>query len=473
MGVFYPQCAVTLRVRWEDFGDKAERFQKVWTMNILARRVRVNINDYLQADSFDMEVDFRNFPFDPRTIRAVGVTIHMQDMRKLVDESGKEVQIRPTRDNAIFIGFADEEGITFDESKRTVKLEGRDFTGLLIDQKYLGPPIDLEQTIEQLFFNLLSDLPAAADILVTNRVGEPLPVLAKFMPDKEEGSGKKNPKRQESYWDVIQDVVARAGLIAYIELDRLIITRPRVLYNREKSKIFIYGLNVSNFEMKRKIGRKKNFNVVVRSLNLETKEVLEAKIPAEATDEWSKETGITNEEVRLTEIGTDGQPVPPDKQKPAPYQSFRVANINNKEQLVKIGEGIYEEIGRQQLEGSFQTKDMYVAEADPSALTSIPDEDKIKIFKVLEIRIGTPVLLEVDQSDIRQLARFTRLEEKSKYLVDRGYDKNLADLIATNIKRLDTVFYTKAVEFQFDENGFRCKIDFLNFIEVGNLAKNG
>ena len=151
MSYFYPQAAVVLQVLPEDFQlSSVVNLQKAKTFTITPRHVEVHRNDHKTADTFTMELDYRSFPFDPRTIRACGVTIHMQDMGSLETTTGALNTIVPSQDNIVFAGYVDEETVEFDDARRIVKFEGRDYTCLLIDQRYVnnnelsfGQPIDV------------------------------------------------------------------------------------------------------------------------------------------------------------------------------------------------------------------------------------------------------------------------------------------------------------------------------------------
>lgn len=428
----------------------------------------MNINDYTQADTFDCEIEYKQFPFDPRCLRAVGITIHMEDVGSLYDDgTNSPTRINPSRENTVFIGFADEESISFDDTKRTVRFEGRDYTSLLIDRKYLGGPVNLELPIDEVVKALLVSLDETTDIEVVNKASANLPVLSKFYSDKDASSGKKNPKRDQSYWDLIQSIISQAGLIAYIELDKLVISTPRVLYGTDKVKRFIYGKNVKNLSFKRKIGRRKNFNIIVRSMNLSTKEVIEAKIPAEATPEWSAATNIPNEEVKVPDSSASGKPEAAKELKAAPYMAFRITNVNSKDHLIEVGQNIYEELGRQQIEGDLSTADMVVPESR-SDLTSGKETDKSE-FDILKIRNGTPVSIWLDAPDMQNVMQFASKEARETYLKARGINSKAARYLSENIGKADASFYTRAVKFSLDNTqGFQCEIEFINFIQVTN-----
>lgn len=467
MSIYYPQASLILRVRWEDFGDTQNaKLQQISRFPVLARRVTVNINDYRSADTFSAEIDYKNFPFDPRSIRACGISIFMRDMGKLFSEDNSLNRIEPDENSVIFQGFVDEESISFDDSKRTVSFEGRDFTSILIDTPFSRGTVNLEQPLDEVIRQILSELPSTESLKLVKRVEGDLPVIASFAESKDGQTSRKNVRKGESYWDVIQDLVQRAALIAYVEIDKLVITNPQVLYDPQRIRPFTYGKNISQFELKRKLGRRKNFNIAVRGLVLGEKRVEEARIPLEATDAWSQRTGIVQKEVKLPEIGTDGAPIPEDQAKPAPYIAFPIPNMTSKTQLIEIGQQIYEEIGRQQLEGSFETKDMSLCIRRPGRA----DEE----FSILDLRNGTPVSIEIDQGDLAGVSRLATVAERRKFLISRCYDPVVAQIFAETLGKAPTAFYTKSVEFTMDaEQGFSCKVDFINFIENINKGFAG
>lgn len=458
MSYFYPQSVMTLNVRWESFDSDTDAILlKTSKLQVLAKRSRVTINDYTKADTFDAELDFKNFPFDPRTIRALGVTVHMEDRRKVFKTNNDLDFLIPSRENTVFQGFADEENIDFDDTRRVVRFEGRDFTSLLIDAPYNGKALDKGKRLDVLIQDILDGIPSVSDnkIQIDVRIpggAEALPILAKFAPDFSELGRNRSGKKKEFAWDVIQDLVSRAALIAYIELDKLVITKPRVLYSDSRPTEFIYGKNLKSLNFKRKLGRQKGINVVVRSLNPEKKDLLEAKIPEEATDEWSLSIGVKQERQKIQDIDAKGEV----KTKDAPFLSFNVSNVTNKAQLVEIGQGIFEEIGRQQLEGSLETKDM----------CSLQNGVEINL---LLLRNGSPVKVEIDQGDMEGLMRLSTVEARRQFLIQRCYKPSVAEALSRVLGKFKTRFYTRSVEYTMDQDqGFSMSLDFVNFIELGN-----
>lgn len=476
---YYPQAILVLRIRLEDFGDKSLGLaNEHHVMTCLAKNVNVEINEYSKADSFNAEIDYKNFPFDPRAIRAVGVTVCMQDMGKLTVDNENPVYIQPLPENTVFVGFADEESISLDDTTKVVRLEGRDLTALLLDRKYLEGNIATDKPLDKVIAGMLAKLEETKDLQVEVRTKlKSLPILASFWSDKGKHAGKRNARANKSYWDIIQEMVYEAGLICYIELDKLIITSPRVLFDRNQAKVFMYGANISDLQFKRKIGRQKGFNILVRCLNLAKKELLEVKIPKDATAEWSKESGISNTEVLIPKmlpvktadggkVGKDGTASTQDKPEPAPYMVFSVVNVTSKKQLLEVGQSLYEEMSRQQLEGSFSTKEM--------AMRYQRLDGQMETFSILKMRVGTPIVVEITGTSVDDLKRVRNISGIESFLSNHKMNPKIANSLAQSIGRANTPFYTKSVKFSMDaNNGFSAEIEFINFIETTNPHVKG
>lgn len=448
---YYPQAAVTLRVVFEDFGDDLNPFlRREYTIEAQARRVVVAINAYTEADTFELELDYKVFPFDPRAIRSCQVSIHMEDMEAL-EEFGTRRVIAPTKDNAVFMGFADEDEMSFDEQSRTVKLKGRDFTGLLIDAKWPGTILDLGKPADLVITHIVKLLKATQDIQTENRTGLlTLPVLTAFYPDFGVLSGKRSAKKNETYWDVIQDICNRAGIVAYIELDVLVLTKPRTLYDPKAAVQFVYGRNISDLQITRRMGKQKGFNVAVRSLI--GKEVVLAEIPKDST---TLDQG--GDYIRIPKQAAGGGVIDKGAEEAiAPVISFAVANVRDKSHLIAIGEKIFEELGRQQIEGNFKTQNMCA-----------PANEGKEDFNLLKLRNGTPISIVVASDDLAGIQRQASDPERMEYLISRYWKPEVAAIFAKTLGKYTTPFYTKSVQFTLDgTSGLTVDVEFINFIET-------
>lgn len=477
MSVSYPRALLAIRVLWEDGAPAGQvTLGKQETLVVTPKRITVALNSYREADTFSCTLDYRQFPFDPRSIRALGVTVFMRDMKALRDSAGKPIDFNldvdsPTaRKDVVFQGFADEESIEFNDSTREVSFEGRDFTALLIDRPYLGGSVPMNKPVDQIVQALLNELPETrldknkgTGIEVVNATGKPLPVYGRYASDagtNQKLAGRKNPKKDQSYWELIQELVGRSALVAYIEIDQLIISEPRVLYDRDRAVQMIWGKNLKDLSYKRKLGRLKGFNIEVRSMSLSDPSVgiVTARIPEEATEEWSRSVGIRRAAVTIPKRQADGT----FKDEVAPYYAFFVPDMPSKAELIQHGQRFFEEVGRQEIEGKLVTKDMQLAE-----------EGSGNAREILTLRTGTPLAIYVDDADIAQVGgSFRSIQERARFLVGMGYDPQLASVMATALDTARDIFYTKAVEFTLDEEGgFSASIEFLNYIVTNKVKR--
>jgi len=458
MALYYPQGAILLRVRWEDFGTGSQVLQAVQVIPVSCRRLTVERNDYTEADTFSATIDYKAFPFDPRCIRSCGVSIFMQDRKKVFRQTNSLDLIEPSSDNIVFQGFADESSIQFDDESRTVTLEGRDLTSLFIDLRRVNTdPVVLSKPIDQIIQDLINEQEATRQITVDNRTGEsPLPTLAELAPDFNPVTAVKNQKRKETYWDIMQDILRRVGLVGFIEIDKFVISKPQNIYDKGRIKQFIYGGNIKDLKFTRKLGRAKNYNVKVTSFNPLEKRVEEALIPEEATNEQFI-LNFGNTRITIPQLDKDGKKIEPPQD--AEFLSFLAKDINSKEQLIKIGESIYEEISRQQIEGSFTTYEMEIPEEVGL------DDSQVVLFSSL--KNGSGLKIYISQDEMGEINSNSNFEEKVNFLRKRGYPNELARAFAESLNRINTVFYLKSVKFSLDqEDGFQMDIDFINFIDL-------
>ena len=511
MSQYYPQGAVSLKILFEDFSDTLYGPPQIILgtkeLIVVPRKLTVNLNNYKTACTFDMELEYKNFPFDPRCIKACGVTIHLEDMESLYKNDGiTRNLLTPTEGNAILTGFVDEESINFNDMDRIVHFEGRDQTALLIDQKYTQittpvlvnvlpviptsesiVPINQNLPVDQAIERFLATFPALIKIKVKSLVVDAngasvvLPTLGSYHPDfgTNELAGHKNVTQHSSYWDIIQDAVAAAGLIAYMRLDTIYISNARTLYSPSKAIKMIYGYNIKTLEYKRKLGRHKGFNVAVRSFNSKTKTAITARIPYDASQDWCRAIGLPfKTEITVPKLNPDGT-LADDTGQPAPYIALQIANISDQDALTAMGQNVFEELIRQDIEGNLETHEMVIHTGDIK--TDNENHDEYSIIpnydtpELVNVDIGTPISIDIYQTDLIGIQRLgDNVAAKTRYLKARGYPDVIANLFAQTLDKTAPVFYIKSVQHNLDSDGaYSCKISFINYLDIKNKNITG
>lgn len=500
MSIYYPRSAVKLRILPEDFKLTSDAsLQSPIELIVQAKKITITGNDYKTADTFTLSIDYKNFPFDPRTIRACGVAIYMQNMAQ------GALDLIPSNDNAVFAGFVDTETILLDDASQEVNFEGRDFTALLIDQKYaINKPISEQKPLDVAISEFLSQVPALQNVNIINRTGDVLPSLGIFYPGHADPlNGQRNPNSKESYWSMIQDACNRAGIICFMQLNNLILTTPKNQATTTGDDIrFIYGKNLKKLELKRKLGRLKNINIQVRSRS--GKKVIIAKIPLEAEQSWCTAFGIKKAEVIVPVLMPTGlldQSVNstgttkakgstgvvgtsktkgasnPTTQKavagqPAPYLSFPVPNVSTHAQLVKIGQTLYEQYSLQQLEGSLMTKEMTGFGPVQNVIGVFNDTLSIgtqlgqaKEYDLTQIRKGQSISIQIGTDDLAAIGRFQDQQTREQYLVQHGYTRQVAAIFAKTMGKFSPRFQIKSYTMSLDmDSGFQLDMQFQNIL---------
>ena len=461
MSRYYPQMIMVLSVLWEDFkrGSAATSNAGNYTTAITPERLTVNINDYRTADTFDCELDYRNFPFDPRSIRSIQVTIYVEDLEKL-PAAGQSIE--PSEDNIIFAGFADETSIDLDEENRLVSFSGRDITSILLDTRWDGTLIDLQSAaLDVVIGRILKKLDSTRALQIESRNRGRMPTLGQIPGGYGDAPGedgelrnKRSSRTNEMYWDVIQDLVTRAGLIAYIEIDRLVITEPNALYDKTNSKQFIYGKNLTRLQMKRKIGRLKDINLALTSMNPRLAvPVIKCFIPRDASPAFKSRLRLPDGDIMIERIKPDG--TKDDKPEAAPFIAFNIPRAPSRQRLIEIGQNIFEEMGRQQIEGTIKTGEMLARDLQGFE------------FDLTKMRIGTPIDIKIDNSDLVGMREIDSETERRRYLIARGYKEEIAEYFAKTFTGFGSPFYTRSVTMTMSANdGWDLSIGFVNFIEL-------
>lgn len=463
MGVYYPQAACILEILWEDWSTNKLDLTKTHLLVVQPKDITVEINNHKEADTCRFTIDYKNFPFEPRAIRQMKVTVAMKNMEKLVDPSGKFVQIAPINEltlstegraqfskqlleAVVFAGFADESEIMLDDARREVVIECRDQTSLLIDRKQARTSITLDRPIKTIIRQILDQSDSTKPIQIEFRPADlesTVQNIAQVSADITDA--KKQTKSNETAWDVINDLCERVALVPFIELDKLVITKPRILFAKSRRRVLTWGINLKSLSMKRKMGRDKGINVEVRSLDIKNKKVVKAEYPFDVTGQRQTINKIVNGET---------------KSEPAPKHVFFMPDIIDSNILLDRAQDIWHEMARQELEGSLATKEMILCDKDGTE------------FSVLRFKMGAPLEIVVEPEDMKALGSLQGkgLEAMRQALVQRCYDPSVALALAKSFQEMRSKvppFYTKRVQLTLSRGqAFEAKIDFINFIEL-------
>jgi hypothetical protein len=495
------------------------------------KQASIELPGYRQAGKFSFTFNFRDLPFDPRTIRSLEVNAYLASVtpQQFLDSaSGREPYgtLQNTvreEENLVISGLVDTISTTFDNKGSELKMDGRDFRGMFLDARLSKPEVlnklNLKQPIDKVISDFLSKMPFATKInVVTAPVdqwpGKVIPSVGaqEILTRINQGANGQQANKPSSgtgtglnFWDVITSMCFLVGCIPYFSKNVLMLRPARSLYdqalagdtdnpspfaggaprdmgkngNGYSQKItyrrMVYGRNIEKMSMERKLAG--NAKVpTVRLVSTDTgsaergmKRLIEARYPPEKGHAApSAPDDALNEAAVATDVAPDGTA----KEEILTIPAY---GIRDKKRLLMMAQAVYEEIGRGEVKGSVSTKDLTSIAGDAS------DTD------LLRIRPGDAVQLLVDStgqrslpaivSDLSNLAAMSNEEAVATVAARFGGDKKLAQVLVYTMRdrfnALQTTFRVNTVKFSWDvAKGLGVDFDFHNFIEARNDLQN-
>jgi hypothetical protein len=467
-----------------------------------------------QAPKFSMTFAFRDFPVDPRAIRAVGVEVFLgvvtgQDfargIRGEVDRGRLASQISTETSNLMLVGLVDNFTMRHTDKGSEVMMDGRGLQGLLLDKKVSSAQLqqlDLSKPLDEVVRQLLRTIPQGGKIPVVAAPDEtaqeprdwpngvPSPSAKELVTRSNQGlqgdkaqMPMKGDPGQTSVWDVITNLCFVVGAVPYFIGHQLWIRPVRSLFDQANAgssgttpfkggatrsvktaaggsldiqyRKMVYGRNLSNFQMERKFGGTPTSVVKVVSVDTSSSfkgksRLLEAEWPE------AKET-----KARTTRVDPSG------KQAASEVVTIPLPGFSDKTRMREVARQIYEEIGRGELGGSASTKDLASLggdNADTDLIRLRPGDAVEFLVDAAGLQGVPPVVSELNaeaaQSDM------AAVEDLKRRL---GMDARLAQvLVGTSrgrFQRLQNVFRVANVKYSWAlESGIGVDFDFHNYV---------
>lgn len=459
MGLYYPRCAAVLSVVFDGFASSGESDSRPTVVYLdgspdqgpAPRRASVHLNSYAKADTFELEVLAKALPVSPELIRAIQVEIYVFQTDGLEKDIGKYA----TEENLVLAGLADEGEI----DAESVRITGRDYTALMLDKAW--PPtkaIPVGRPIDQVIQDLVDEASQArvtgrilkveyrapvAQALATGAAGVSGAAATssgdkkagvnrkqKSSPKKKPSAGEQStktnkkglPQKGGSYWDVIQKLALRHGLICYVHGTTVVLDQPRGLTERTNGEApqLVYGKNLQGIQATRKFARAALPQFTAYGYDDKERRQVQGKWPPDAPKRPSG-LGAT---LDTTEILT----APP--------------GIHGKDALTEYCKSYYEARSRAEGKVHFRTR-------------SLRDTEQRDLLQTL--RPGHPVRLEWDHVQGSGELRRMNTEQRYGRLLELGYSREVAQAVANGYERLEQVndraLYLREVSFDWSKDG--------------------
>lgn len=461
--------------------------------NIQPIHVQIERNGLTSADTCTITLDYTDAPFDPRVIRSAGVEVTLGVVPAENFEAGAEQGTRREDGSLVsivarqvdgslvgatrFVGFVDDWSVKYSESGDTVTLECRDMSAQLRDLRLnpgesINMDIPLDQGV-QLFFDQVSAVTAG---IVVRFVGEgsapvpadALPVTMRARRGRVARRGRRGDQDM-SVWDHVTDVCRSVGFVPVVRDFEVIIAEARTLFSTEGVRRMIYGRNVEELNFTRRLQGTKVPTIEVRSYDPDLGRTRWARFPVRAGERDAGVFGVDNPPRALR-----ASEVPPSGANPAEsIQVVQVSGIVDPAVLRRVAQNTFEQLGRQEIEGTLSTHDVhsYDRPPDEADLLSAQAGDPIE---VLIVAAPGPELAEASpNTTLAQLQAMSRTR-REQYLLGLGWGREIAARFAAlqEATAFQTVFLTQDVRISWDhEQGNRIVIGFVNYVTVREDAQ--
>jgi hypothetical protein len=430
----YPTAWVHLHLLLEELGQPDPRRMILLAMRPLA--LRVERNHFQEADKIELEIDGEDFPFDPRVLRGVTVEAFVASSDGVDPNFWTNRNHSQLRDFAVFAGVIDQIESTFDDEHRKFRLTGRDYTAYFLDTEFERPALDFAEGGKQLtLVEVLEKLVAQRSTTTAIEVDDRDGVGAQIIPARyrrKGGTGKEGERKKrhgETVWDVISEIAFEAGVIVYVELDRIVIRRPETIFLGQTSatpRTFTLGRDVSLLRYSRQLGRQHGISVQVSAFDPDTKKSSVAR----ALD---PQTGASRFEIGAARIGAGPPPVV--KETRVPVRPFVVRGITDQTQLQSIADQILEILRHHELEGELEVREF--TDTNGRALQDLAYGDAVAIQFSAEV----------------QGFGFQPLDAQVRRLIELGYGHDDARRIVLALDALNVPFYVHRATHRFDAKG--------------------
>lgn len=435
--VYYPRCLVIFSVI---FDDQRGGPGVPATFQVVPRSVEVRRNSARQADECRLEVDYRDFPLDPRILQDVIVEVY-------IDDTGRDdVPIIPTRLNLRFSGRVDEPSTTLGDSQQIVEMTARDFTGIWLDYTWpqgIGvPPAPATPTLPTPPGTTLGALVELMRAQVTPQLAPAIfmdPVSAALDVHSVTGKLAFASDDDDTAWEVLSALCDLFGLVPVFELDILVIRTPTLASAR--SALLIYGQNVETLKFSRSLKQLKRKQVLIRCWNPLQGRAFEASYPLPGSPDYSLVTRLSEAKVP----------------KPVVQRvQYNVEGNYTEANLPLLAQRVWTELAQQSLAGELETKEM---------------ADLLFGDSLLPLANGDVLICKLGTEDLSSIASMS-FAEALAFLADPFRPNAMNPLAAaalvdawTTAQQLSITFYiTETVHKWSLEDGYRLTVRFRDFV---------
>lgn len=428
----YPRCTVAITLLMEDWGAGTSI---PYTLTATPRSVEIVRNDARQADTCTVVLDYRDFPFDPRTYRAGIVQVALGDV-------GTATGALDVDKALAFAGCIDTPKTIRAEEGQSVSIECRDFTAYFLDQKWADGAVNVDVDLYTVVYTIMQGVVGATGILLGFSDGCADLVLASQL-----GRKTWTPTAGDDTWTVLCDLLGRVGLVPVMDADVLLVLAPadfgadRATFIAQNKLVptgvqLTYGRNVRSLGYLRRFKEARTVQIEVRAYDEAARKVTTARYPTTAIAVKRK----VSAKGKVT--GTD-----------APILPFFLSGSYTADQLATIAERTWTEQARQEIELELETAEL--ADENGQAIPTLGNGARLTI----SINGAVPA----DIASMTQAQAVAVLSSGDRALARDVATALVASLSAAN--SLAVQFYVRDIRHSWSrEQGYKATITAINYI---------
>lgn len=420
----------------------------------------VGVNGFYEADTWDLEFDARQLPFDPDQVAYCAAQIYMWDSRKNLERSEWAVE-----ENLMIKGLVDDIETDIVGEDNVVKFTGRDYTAILAD-----PEWDPKDRVKA--GGLLNDVvQSIADEAAPEGTRARFNVvwIGEKDPPRCGGLGRSTKKKGlwvkpgKTYWEVIWDLCIQHAYVPHIEGSTIYIGEP-VTQTRQSllsAPRLVYGQCLTSLNLKRKFSREKVPQIALVAWDPKNGRKIEVKYP--------KRRNIIVQATANRNQARDALGIPLTVKKDEVMYFPAPKGVTDPEALERYARMRFYHLGRGETVYRMTTSHLWIDASGPSETNTdingrvVADSTEVNL---LRLRPGIAIGIQFDPFN-REHLRSLEYGQRVEHIQSLGYQQQIAQFVASNVDRMElfnqNYYYNRGTISYDHKEGIEIEIEATNF----------
>jgi hypothetical protein len=281
------------------------------------------------------------------------------------------------------------------------------------------------------------------------------------------------------YWDVIYKIAERYGFVVFVEGVDVVLCQGKSITANDYSPVAVltWGKNLQHLTLERELGKEQVPTIIARGYDQTTRQTISVEYPPNQIDHTrqkhvnevkvrgTEKRATTTERHRAKKASGKAKTTTTLRQRDE-YQYVTVRGPVTRELLERAAQNRYQQLGRAERRVIAKTRDL----RDSGTASRGPGD-------MLKLTAGDAVSILWDEFNRETLSDpNVPADEKVEHLVARGFNRAVANAIATHYEQLaglDRPLYVTEVTYQYSaDDGIDIEIEMKDFIMVDGIRSD-